>query len=501
MRPVVPTTAGLVRGVPGGVDGISAFLGIPYAAPPLGPRRLRPPQPPPPWRGEREAVAAGFVAPQHQGPLERALGGYGEMSEDCLTVNVWTPGPDATAARPVLVWVHGGSFTTGAGGIPWYDGSCLAARGDVVVVTFNYRLGALGFLHLGDLGGEAWAGSGNTGLLDQVAVLRWVRANISAFGGDPARVTVFGESAGAMSIATLLAMPEAAGLFQRAVLQSGAGTFVQDRATATALARDVLDELGVPSDDLSRLADLPVEAILAAQAKAGGRRGGVGLAFLPVVDGATLPSRPEAALAAGAGARVPVLVGTTRDEMRLFAAVAPEAFAAEDEAALVRHVAAIPDVGLERAPALVAAYRKRWPDLSPTDLHVVVHTDHAFRRPAQRLAALQVEAGAKAWMYWFTWASPILGGLLGSYHGLEIPFVFDNLGGPAVEVLTGGGQHLQPLADAMADAWLGFARHGDPGWPPYDPAGPRATMRFDLPPELLADPDADLRAAWEAVGL
>ena len=501
MRPLVRTTAGLVCGVPGLVDGISAFWGIPYAAPPVGALRLLPPQPPRPWVGEREAAVAGPVAPQRQGPLEGALGGYGEPDEDCLTLNVWTPGPEPAGGRPVLVWVHGGSFTTGAGGIPWYDGSRLAARGDVVVVTFNYRLGALGFLHLADLAGEAWAGSGNIGLLDQLATLRWVRANIAEFGGDPEQVTVFGESAGAMSIATLLAMPEAAGLFSQVILQSGAGTFVQDRETATALAAAVLDELGVPRADPSRLADVPVAAVLEAQAVASGRRSGVGLAFMPVVDGSTLPSWPEAALAAGSAAGVPVVTGTTRDEMRLFSAVAPDAFAAEDEGALVRHVAAIPDVGPEHAPAIVAAYRRRWPDLTPTDLHVTIHTDHAFRRPAQRLATLQAQAGSRAWSYWFTWASPIFGGMLGSYHGLEIPFVFDNLDRPAIDLLTGGGEHLQALADRMAGAWLAFARGGDPGWPAYDPAGARTTMRFDLPPELVDDPHPDLRAAWESIGL
>lgn len=501
MRPVVRTTSGLVRGVDGLADRVAAFWGIPYAAPPVGPRRLRPPQPPASWAGEREAAEAGPVAPQRQGPLERAFGGYGKMDEDCLTVNVWTPGPDPTALRPVMVWVHGGSFTTGAGAIPWYDGSRLAARGDVVVVTLNYRLGALGFLHLGDLGGEAWAGSGNTGLLDQVAALRWVQANAAAFGGDPERVTVFGESAGAMSIAGLLAMPEAAGLFYRAILQSGAGNFVQDQATAAALAVDVLDDLGVPHDDLGRLAEVPVEAVLGAQATAGGRRGGVGLAFMPVVDGATLPAGPEAALASGAAAGVPVLVGTNRDEMRLFAAVAPDAFACEDDAAVVGHVAAIPEVGDQAAMAIVTAYRRRWPELSPTDLHVAIHTDHAFRRPAERLAGLQADAGAGAWTYLFTWASPILGGFLGSYHGLEIPFVFDNLGRPGIEMLTGGGRHLQPLADQMADAWLAFARHGDPGWPAHDRTAGRSIMAFDLPSRVLEDPDPDLRRAWESIGL
>ncbi len=500
MTPVVRTTGGAVRGVDGAVPGVTAFRGIPYAAPPVGPLRLRPPQPPPPWSGERDGGVAGPVAPQRPGPLERTFGGYGRMDEDCLTANVWTPGADPGAARPVLVWIHGGGFTTGTGSIPWYDGSRLAARGDVVVVTFNYRLGALGFLHLGDLGGEAWAGSGNTGLLDQVAALRWVAENIAAFGGDPDRVTVFGESAGAMSIATLLAMPEATGLFFRAILQSGGGTFVQDRPTATALAASVLDELGVPHDDLSRLTDIPVEAVLEAQAVAGGRRGGVGLAFVPVVDGATLPSAPEAALATGVAADVAVLAGSNRDEMRLFSAVAPDAFSAADDAEVLRKVAALPDVGPDGAATILAAYRRHDPELSPTDLHVMVHTDHAFRRPVQRLAGLQASVGGAAWVYWFTWASPIMGGWLGSFHALEIPFVFDNLGQPNVEVMT-GGEDVQVLADAMSDAWLAFARGGDPGWPRYDPTGDRATMRFDLPSEVLTDPDRALRQAWELIGL
>lgn len=508
MGPVVQTAAGLVRGGPGAMPGITAFRGIPFAAPPTGPRRLRPPGPAPAWDGIRDGAASGPVAPQRPGPLERTFGGYGPIDEDCLSVNVWTPAlepegvggpPEPDARLPVLVWVHGGAFTTGTGAIGWYDGSRLAARGDVVVVTFNYRLGALGFLHLADLGGEGWAGSGNAGLLDQIAALRWVSRNIVAFGGDPDRVTVFGESAGAMSIAALMAMPAAGGLFQRAILQSGAATFVQDRETASALAADVLDELGVPHDDLDRLAAVPVEAVLDAQVSAGGRRGGVGLAFMPVIDGATLPAPPEQALAQGAAAAVAVLVGTNRDEMRLFSAVAPDAFAAADDEGVVHKVAAIPDVGAGAAPAVVAAYRRHWPGLSPTDLHVAVHTDHAFRRPAQRLAALQADHGP-AWAYWFTWASPIFGGWLGSFHGLEIPFVFDNLAAPNVELMTGAGE-LQPLADAMADAWVRFARDGDPGWPAYDPAGERITMRFDLPPEAVADPDADLRAAWEAIGL
>ena len=507
MGPVVRTAAGLVRGAPGALPGVTVFRGVPYAAPPIGPQRLRPPRPPPPWDGVRDGGAPGAVAPQRPGPLERTFGGYGPMGEDCLTVNVWTMALDARsgepaapdATRPVLVWIHGGAFTTGTGAISWYDGSRLAARGDVVVVTFNYRLGALGFLHLGDLGGEGWAGSGNAGLLDQITALRWVRRNIAAFGGDPDRVTVFGESAGAFSIACLLAMPEAAGLFRRAILQSGGGTFVQDRETATALAVDVLDELGVPHGDLARLAEVPVGAVLDAQTAAGGRRGGVGLAFMPVVDGATLPAHPERALAQGSSAGVDVLTGTNRDEMRLFSAVAPDAFAVDDDDGVRRKVAAIPDVGPQAAASLVAAYRRHWPDLSPTDLHVAIHTDHAFRRPAQRLAALQAEH-ARAWSYWFTWASPIFGGWLGSFHGLEIPFVFDNLDTPKVELMTGGGD-LQALADAMAHAWLGFAGHGDPGWPAFEPTGQRITMRFDLPSEVVADPDADLRRAWEAVGL
>jgi para-nitrobenzyl esterase len=198
---------------------------------------------------------------------------------------------------------------------------------------------------------------------------------------------------------------------------------------------------------------------------------------------------------------VAVLAGCNRDEMRLFSAVAPDAFAADDDDAVVRRVSEIPDVGAEAAARVVDAYRRRWPDLSPTDLHVTVHTDHAFRRPAQRLASSQANVGAGAWSYWFTWASPILGGWLGSFHALEIPFAFDNLASPNIELMTGGGEHLQELADAMATAWLAFARDGDPGWPAYDPDGGRATMRFDLPSEVVGEPDPDLRAVWESIGL
>ena len=301
------------------------FRGIPFARPPVGNLRFRPPEAPEPWTGVRSARE--FGASAQQGDLFLHAGGWdvGKRDEDCLYLNVTTPGADA-ARRPVLFWIHGGIYIVGSGSQSLYDAETLVQRGDVVVVTINYRLGAFGFLHLNDLLGEEFGASGNAGTLDQLAALRWVRDNIEAFGGDPANVTIFGESAGGMSVATLMGMPSAAGLFRRAIPQSGAAHAVSTRERATQIATGLLDELGIALGDATRLREISAGEILAARDELSGTAVGGGdgiMDYQPVVDGDALPQPPIEAIRAGSSANIDMLIGTTRDEWNLFSALDP----------------------------------------------------------------------------------------------------------------------------------------------------------------------------------
>ncbi|MBK9178071.1 MAG: carboxylesterase/lipase family protein [Acidimicrobiales bacterium] len=495
--PVVDTACGRLQGRRDGA--LVVFAGVPFAAPPVGERRFQPPQPPAPWAGTRPARAFGSAAPQNPSMIERFVGSRGGgTSEDCLSLNVWTPGCD-DARRPVMVWIHGGAFLTGSGAAPWYDGASLAAAGDVVVITVNYRLGALGFLHLAELGGERFAGSANAGILDQVAALRWVHENVSAFGGDPGNVTVFGESAGAMSVGTLLGLPAAAGLFRRAVLQSGAAQNVLGPEAATRTARLVLAEAGVDPHRPAELLHLPVERLLAAQAAVVAHGGAATLPFQPVVDGATLPRPPADAVADGSVAGVSVLLGTTLDEMRLFT-VLDATLADLDHDALVERCR--PLFG-DRAHDAVRTYVDNRPAAPPAQVWSAILTDQVFRQPAIRLAERQAAHQPDTWMYLFTWPSPAFGGALGACHAVEIPFVFDNLHQPGVELFTGDGEERAALATTTRDAWLAFARTGDPNhaglpaWRRYDPAE-RSTMLLGLDPASADDPFGDERLLWAA---
>jgi para-nitrobenzyl esterase len=497
--PVAETTTGRVQGSSEG--GVAVFRGVPYAAPSGGANRFRPPQPPASWTGVRDATRFGHIAPQNPSPLEAMFGGTRPpISEDCLFLNVWTPGPD-DARRPVMVWIHGGAFVTGSGSTPWYDGTSFAARGDVVCVTINYRLGALGFLHLADLGGEAYASSGNLGLLDQVAALTWVRDNIEAFGGDPTNVTVFGESAGAMSIGALLGMPAARGLFSRAIPQSGAANHVSSRDTATGVALDLLDAVGLDRTQVDRLRDLPVEALLAAQLKVAAQRGFGRLPHQPVVDGTVLPESPLDAVTNGSAAGVDLLLGTNVDEMRLFTALDP-AITSIDEPALLTRADEV--FGPGAGAAAIETYRGARPGSGAAEVWTAVLSDQVFRVPAVRLAERQ-SAHAPVHLYLFTWATPAFGGALGSCHALEIPFVFNVLDAPGVSVFTGEATaSARQLALAMHDTWTTFARTGDPNgaglppWPPFTP-GQRATMVLGEHSTVEEDPAAAELAHWASV--
>ncbi len=510
--PVARTRQGIVRGRR--ADGVAAFRGIPYAAPPVGERRFAPPRASEPWTGERDATRPGPVAPQTPSMLEQLLGASeARVDEDCLYLNVFSPdasgsdgsGSDASGAgRPVMVWIHGGGFAGGSGSIPWYDGTNLARRG-VVVVTLNYRLGVFGFLHLEQLG-EGFEGSGNAGILDQVAALGWVRDNIAAFGGDPANVTVFGESAGAMSIATLLGVPAAAGLFHRAILQSGAGAHVHDTESATAMARTVLAEAGVDPAHPGGLRARPVAELLEVQRRVTRAMPfEAGLPLQPVVDGRVLPERPTAAVAAGRAADVQLLVGTTLEEMKLFLQFAPGLSELDEDGLRRRSDRVFVPAGHAPGEA-VAVYRRRLSEARPGAVWTAMLTDHTFRIPALRLVEAQLHHQPGVWMYLFAHPSSAFGGALGSCHALDVPFVWDNLEAKGAGLFVGElTDPVRDLARVLADAWVAFARDGVPSaagiepWPAYDTER-RATLwaaAGDLP--IVEDPMADERALWQGV--
>ncbi|WP_181779162.1 carboxylesterase/lipase family protein [Pseudonocardia pini] len=492
-------TAGMLRGLT--ADGITAFHGVPFAAAPVGVRRFRAPEPVLPWSGVRDAMAPGPVAPQVLTPLERRYGRPGaRQHEDCLTLSVWTPAVD-DAARPVVVWLHGGNFVNGSGCTPRTDGAAMARHGDVVVVGVNYRLGALGYLFLGDVV-EGEEGSGAWGLLDQVAALRWVRDEIAAFGGDPDRVTVIGESAGAMSVGALLGTPAATGLFRRAVLQSGGPAGVRSRSEATAVAKDVLSHLDLRPDPtgVAALRTVPTERLLAAQAaaaatvwRAAKSAGGAGGAFAPVVGTDVLPRHPAAVMASVTWLDG-LLIGTNADEMRIVEALDPDFY--DRSAEFVRS-----RIGTSFGRRADQAERVYLRGREPSDALVHLEGDRRFLIPALRIADQVATAGVPTWMYEFRYA----GGDLGSAHGLEIPFVFDSLDADGSRAMLGEPTPVsRRLARDVCRTWAAFARSGSPNqgglptWPRYE-AGRRRTMIIDERPRVLDDPAGERRRVWAGV--
>ncbi len=495
--PEVALSLGSLRGSRG--DGVEAFLGIPFAAPPVGALRFAPPAPGEAWRGTRDAVAFGPAPIQPRDGLSLQLGLLADhpQSEDCLTLNVWRPAEPAREPRPVMVWLHGGAFQTGTAAGPAYQGAALARRGGVIVVTLNYRVGALGFLHLG-------GGRSNLGLQDQVAALRFVKREIAAFGGDPARVTVFGESAGAGSIVALLAMPAARGLFARAIVQSAAPEGQLGADEAAARAKLLGEQLGGDVTDLDWLRSLPAERILAAQAacpEPGPRR--IGMLFAPVVDGAVLPDWPMAAVARGAARDVALVIGTTADEMRLFQ-LAP-GFGAMPERALASLVASrlggAPEERAAAAGRIVAAYS----GATPLDRFFALETDASLFVPSARLAEAQSRFQPRTFMYRFTWRSPLRGGALGACHALDVPFALGTYEQPELRAFAGEGAAAARLAHAVMDAWAAFARAADPShpgigaWPAYEPLR-RATLELGDPCRVVDAPGEEKRCLWERYG-
>jgi len=487
--PIVETASGRVRGR---VEGDAAvFRGIPFARA----QRFEAPGAPEPWSGVRAAHAYGAAPPQSSDALLARLGLFPTepQSEDCLALNVWTPACDA-ARRPVLVWIHGGAFACGAGSLPLYDARRLATRGDAVVVTSNYRVGALGFLQHPALGADA-----NRGLLDQIAALDWVCAHADRFGGDPANVTVFGESAGAGSICALLAMPAARGRFRRAIVQSAAPNGMIDAAVAADRAERLAAKLG----GVARLREAAVESLLEAQGAlvlAGPWK--MDMPFLPVVDGSSLPAFPVASVL---GEGVDLAIGTTDDEMRLYAYFeAPESIG---EAEVLRRLAwELPGAG--DAPRVYAAFRAiraaRGAPHAPADLLWAIQTEVRLRHHSTRIAEARADRGLRTFVYRFGWRSPDEQGRLGACHAVDLPFTFGNLDAPGMAAFAGGGAEAESLARDWMDAWCAFARTGDPShrgigaWPAYD-RGRRATLHFGTPRALRDAPDDEERAVLASV--
>ncbi|MFC7304297.1 carboxylesterase/lipase family protein [Streptomyces monticola] len=490
--PEVRTAAGIVRG--GWESERAVFRGIPFAGPPVGALRFAAPRPVDAWDGVRPAVAYGPPPPQSAAfgmdTLARDAAG-----DDWLTVNVWSPEPGPGAGLPVLVWICGGAYVFGMSGLPEYDGGRLAGH-RVVLVTFNYRLGVEGFAQIE--GAPA-----NRGLLDQVAALQWVRDNIRAFGGDPDNVTVFGQSAGAGSVAALTAMPRAAGLFRRAVTQSVQGTFFSPELAAdiaTACAREV--HLRPTVADLSTVAPsrLPAagDAVAANMSRWQGRWGRIThrpIPFSPVVDGDVLPVTPWQALAAGAGRDIGLLVGHTRDEHRLFSLIDGLLGQVTQEQTTTALRALAPGPDGERR------YRDAFPAASPEELYELVHADWLFRMPSLHLALAQLAGGGRAHVYELAWPAPGMGGVLGACHGLDVPLVFGTLGSgqPALLIGEADSSEAEALSAQIRTAWTAFAAHGDPGWPAYDTER-RLVRLFDTlgtRPAVIPYPEETSRLLWE----
>jgi para-nitrobenzyl esterase len=486
--PDVRVRSGILRGR---LDhGVPAYFGIPYAAPPFGERRMRPPEPVAAWDGVRDATAYGPTAPKadYPPPLPRFLVEPAIPGDDCLNLNVWTPDP-AAGGLPVLVWIHGGGFTNGSGAVRAYRGSGFARDG-VVCVTVNYRLQAEGFLHTED-------GVSNVGLLDQIAALEWVRDNIADFGGDPAKVTVAGQSAGAMSIAALLAMPRAAGLFRGAITQSGAAWNTLDAGIATKVAGLLAAELGGEPTRKAIAAFEPGQVLAATERVTQriqsspdpaewGDLALTMLPFAPVVDGVVLPRHPLEAIAEGAGRDVALLTGVTAEEARL-PLVASGMVTHVDEAAAVAGAAAY---GVDGAAA-VSAYGSVGG--SPGDILAKILTDRLYTVPAIELADAR-GSGSSTWMYRFDHRSTAADGLMGAAHAVDIAFVFDTLDTEDATRLV-GETPSQQAADVMHAAWVRFVKDLDPGWTPYR-RDTRTTMIFGPHTRAEDNPDAGRLALW-----
>jgi para-nitrobenzyl esterase len=483
------TAQGTVQGELAGT--VLAFRGIPYAAPPVGELRFRPPRPPRPWSGVRAALDMSPACPQliDDDPTEN---NHAVMSEDCLTLNIWTPHVDA-ARRPVMVWIHGGGFTVGSTRNTWYNGQYLAARGDVVVVSINYRLGAWGFLDLSSFG-AGYAGSANAGLLDQVAALRWVRDNIREFGGDPENITIFGESAGASSVGDLLSMPETKGLFARVILESGlpGGRTGSMSNRHQHLTQTFLDLLKVRTTD--ELGRKTMRELLDAQQRLFATTTDIGT-FGPSVDGVVLKERPFTVITEGRAAQVPVLIGTTMEEMRYFATAEDIGIEQKPRALLLKQLA---DTAGAHAADVLATYQRLYPVWGDTVVQIA--SDAFLRLPTIQLAEA-ASAYQPVYVYLFAYRSTSTYKNFGSAHAMELPFVFGTVDLPEVIAFTGRDPQRHKVANSVMDSWIAFARSGNPAlpsgapWPRYDKVT-RPTMILGADLHVENDPLSEQRLVW-----
>jgi para-nitrobenzyl esterase len=492
---IVETADGKVQGCV--IDGISVFRGIPYGAPTSGANRFRPPQPPEPWPGVRPARHYGETAPQRRSFLSAGgeRGNRPAIGEDCLVLNVWTPVAD-TARRPVLVWLHGGGFEAGTGSSMLYDAVNVCRRGDVVVVTINHRLGLMGHLHLADLAGEDFAGSANAGFLDIVAALRWVQENIGGFGGDPSSVMIYGQSGGGRKVSLATAAPIAAGLFHRAIVQSGSHLRLLSRQSAGDLTGQLLAHLGIAPGDARRLQQLTMDELLAAS-RAIRRR------FAPTVDGVVFDRHPWDPVAPSPASTIPMMIGTCRTELsNQLGSIDPTSFEITDDDLVGRLERYVP---AEDVPELVEIVRRSVPGAPAPEVLFIIATARGYWLDSvlqtERKADQAAVGGAPVWSYRLLWRTPVEGGRRVTPHSLDLPFVFDNVE-RAADMVGPPTDETAAMADAMCESWLAFARTGDPNnaavplWLPYEHAH-RWVMHFDVPPVAADDPHRDERLFME----